>query len=57
MKTLKAIGLVLAVLLFLLGTRFEIYHYQGSFWTLNRYTGKIYRCVPNNGCGYVGTTF
>jgi hypothetical protein len=46
MKTLKALGLIVAAILLLLGTRFETYHYQGSFWTLNRYTGQVVRCTP-----------
>jgi len=48
MRTLKALALIVAALLFILGTRFETYHYQGSFWTLNRYTGskRLHFCRP-----------
>jgi hypothetical protein len=57
--TLKAIALVVAALTVMWGTRFETYHYRGSFWTLNRYTGSIMRCVPTSlneagGCEEVG---
>jgi len=54
LRTLKALALIVAVILLMWATRFETYHYQGSFWTLNRYTGRVVRCVPptqNNGGG------
>jgi hypothetical protein len=46
MRTLKALAIIVAAIMLLFGTRFETYHYQGSFWTLNRYTGRVMRCMP-----------